>query len=312
MDKNEKILIGLILIFVVIPIILIGLYNIGLVYLVSKDETSVEVFSEDLRNKFMEAMEIENSTTFKPTHFSFEDPSGPEYYSYYDLIFEISKDECDDNNLSFETEDNFDTLSYGAHREEKDDDTYLCHAKITKTYNSVKYEKLEKIYNEIHDIKPKESVNYELEQNDNTSDLSNAGTVNSPGISDEFWKEYDKAVDNLNSKYFVTDFSNYSSGSTMKNLSTNEVSRIASFGFKESASRIAGEGAEDSDTETIEVKEIVPNNYFTRKHKESDDAYPDLKMEAYVVTRENDMGNGIKIYIDPTTALIVGGEAFGD
>ena len=50
MDKNEKILIGLILIFVVIPIILIGLYNIGLVYLVSKDETSVEVFSEDLTN----------------------------------------------------------------------------------------------------------------------------------------------------------------------------------------------------------------------------------------------------------------------
>ena len=312
MGKNEKILIGLILIFVVIPIILIGLYNIGLIYLVSKDETSVEVFSEDLTNKFMEAMDIENSTTFKPTHFSFEDPSGPEYYSYYDLIFEISKDEYDDNNLSFGTEDNFDILSYGMHRDEKDDATYLCHAKITKTYNSEKYAKLKEIYNEIHDIKPKEPVNYDQEQADNTLDISDNDTVNSPGISDDFWKEYDKAVDNLNSKYFVTDFSNYSSGSDLKNLSTNEVSKIASFGFKESASRIAGEGAEDADTETIELKEIVPNNYFTRKSKESDDAYPDLKMTAYVVTRENDMGNGIKIYIDPTTALIVGGEAFGD
>ena len=35
-------------------------------------------------------------------------------------------------------------------------------------------------------------------------------------------------------------------------------------------------------------------------------------MEAFVVTRENEMGNGIKIYIDPTTGLIVGGEAYGD
>ena len=35
-------------------------------------------------------------------------------------------------------------------------------------------------------------------------------------------------------------------------------------------------------------------------------------MKAYVVTRENEMGCGIKIYIDPTTALIVGGDAYGD
>ena len=34
-------------------------------------------------------------------------------------------------------------------------------------------------------------------------------------------------------------------------------------------------------------------------------------MKAYVVTRENEMGCGIKIYIDPSTALIVGGSAYG-
>ena len=40
--------------------------------------------------------------------------------------------------------------------------------------------------------------------------------------------------------------------------------------------------------------------------------YKDIKRNAYVVKRENDMGNGIKIYVDATTGLIIGGDAFGD
>ena len=37
-----------------------------------------------------------------------------------------------------------------------------------------------------------------------------------------------------------------------------------------------------------------------------------LKTHGYKVTRTNDMGNGIYIYIDKTTGLIIGGGAFGD
>ena len=315
MKKNENILIGIILVCIVAPIILIGAYNLVLYYLVSKDEINVEVFSQDLIEKFKSVEGITSSDTFKPTHFSFENPYGQEYYSYYQFEYEISKDEYEENNLSYGTDSDFDTLSYGLFREEKDEDTYLCRAKITKTFNKEKYDAFEKIYNEIHNIKPEEPVNYDKDKENNIANNSyntSIDDVNSPGISDDFWKEYDNAVNNLDKKYFVTDFSNYKSTAAAKTLSNDDIEKIAEVGFKESAARIAGEGAENVKSQTIKLEEIVPNNYFTRKYRESDDAYPNLKMTAYVVTRENEMGNGIKIYIDPTTGLIVGGAAFGD
>ena len=33
---------------------------------------------------------------------------------------------------------------------------------------------------------------------------------------------------------------------------------------------------------------------------------------SYVITKENSMGNGVSIYVDTDTGLIIGGEAFGD
>ena len=110
----------------------------------------------------------------------------------------------------------------------------------------------------------------------------------------------------------MTDFGTYKPNNKSKGLTNKQISEIAQKGFEESAKRIAGEGASNKETERIKLEEIIPNNYFTRKNRQSNTKYQELKMNAYVVTRENDMGCGIKIYIDPTTALIVGGEAYGD
>ena len=40
--------------------------------------------------------------------------------------------------------------------------------------------------------------------------------------------------------------------------------------------------------------------------------YTSIKRKAYVITKENSMGNGVSIYVDTDTGLIIGGEAFGD
>ena len=161
-------------------------------------------------------------------------------------------------------------------------------------------EYLEKDY---YDVKAKRD---ELEKNTSSN-------INAEPISEDFWKEYDKQVDSLDKTLFVTDFKTYKPKDADMNLTKKEISGIAENGFKESAARIAGEGAENKASEKIEeLDEIIPNNYFTRKYRESDEIYKDLKTHGYKVTRTNDMGNGIYIYIDKTTGLIVGGGAFGD
>ncbi len=161
-------------------------------------------------------------------------------------------------------------------------------------------EYLEKDY---YDVKAKQD---ELEKNTSSN-------INAEQTSEDFWKEYDKAVDNLDKTLFVTDFKTYKPKDTDMEFTNREISGIAENGFKESAARIAGEGANDKASEKIEeLDEIIPNNYFTRKYKESNSVYKDLKTHGYKVTRTNDMGNGIYIYIDKTTGLIIGGGAFGD
>lgn len=163
-----------------------------------------------------------------------------------------------------------------------------------------KMEYLEKDY---YDVKAKQD---ELEKNTSSN-------INAEPISEDFWKEYDKQVDSLDKTLFVTDFKIYKPKDTDMNLTKKEISGIAENGFKESAARIAGEGAENKASEKIEeLDEIIPNNYFTRKYRESDEIYKDLKTHGYKVTRTNDIGNGVYVYIDKTTGLIVGGGAFGD
>lgn len=129
---------------------------------------------------------------------------------------------------------------------------------------------------------------------------------------DEGIAEFNKSAESLQKDTFLTDFSNYKTNSNEIKISKEQAKTIAEIGFTESASRIAGEGVKDTASENIELKEVCANNYFTRKYTETDKVYTNIKCKAYVVTKENEMGNGVSIYVDANTGLIIGGEAFGD
>ena len=123
---------------------------------------------------------------------------------------------------------------------------------------------------------------------------------------------YYEAVKNLDKQIFLTDFKNYMPVGNEIKISETDAKKLAQKGFEESKSRIAGEGADDVDSETIRIEEVFANNYFTRLYRESNEDYTKIKRKCYVVQRENEMGCGISIYVDVTTGLIIGGEAFGD
>ena len=120
------------------------------------------------------------------------------------------------------------------------------------------------------------------------------------------------AVKNLDKNIFLTDFENYKPENNDVKIPESKAKEIAQNGFEESKKRIAGEGADDKDSENVKIEQINANNYFTRLSDQSDKIYKEISRKCYIIQRENDMGNGISIYVDVTTGLIIGGEAFGD
>ncbi len=120
------------------------------------------------------------------------------------------------------------------------------------------------------------------------------------------------AIQNLDPKVFLTDPENYAPTDNEIRITEKQAAAIAQKGFEESAKRIAGEGADDIDSQVIEFRNANPNNYFTRYGMQSDKVYTDISRQCYAVTRTNDMGCGIIIYVDASTGLIIAGYAFGD
>lgn len=120
------------------------------------------------------------------------------------------------------------------------------------------------------------------------------------------------AVKNLDKNYFVVDFDNYKPENNEVKITEEQARKVAQKGFEESKARIAGEGADDVQSETVQIREECANNYFTKMIRQGSTQYKDIKRKCYIVKRENDIGNGIMIYVDATTGLIIGGGAFGD
>ncbi len=127
-----------------------------------------------------------------------------------------------------------------------------------------------------------------------------------------FISNYNKMVDDLDDKIFLKDFENYPITSYDIKISQNQAKNIAEIGFEESAKRIASEGITDTEKESQKIEEVYPNNYFTRKYYEYDKTYNTYKRKAYVFTKQNDMGNGVSVFVDVYSGLIIGGDAFGD
>ena len=130
-------------------------------------------------------------------------------------------------------------------------------------------------------------------------------------------KEYENnpnnlAVKNLDKNIFLTDFESYKLENNDIKISESKAKEIAQKGFEESKKRIAGEGADNKSSETVKIEQINANNYFTRLSDQSDEIYKEISRKCYVIQRENDIGNGISIYVDVSTGLIIGGQAYGD
>lgn len=122
---------------------------------------------------------------------------------------------------------------------------------------------------------------------------------------------YNEAVNNLDSTVFLTDFQNYAPTDNDVKITEKEAKEIAQKGFEESK-RIASEGTENINSETVNIEEVCANNYFTRYYYQEDITYNNIKRKCYAIQRQNDMGCGVTIYIDVTTGLIIAGRAFGD
>ena len=130
--------------------------------------------------------------------------------------------------------------------------------------------------------------------------------------NDEIISNFNKMVDSLDENIFLKNFNNYNINSNEVKITEKKAKEIANKGFEECAKRIAQEGITDTEKEYIKIEEVSPNNFFTRKYREYDNVYTNIKRKSYVVSKENDMGNGVYIYVDATTGLIIGGGAFGD
>lgn len=158
-----------------------------------------------------------------------------------------------------------------------------------------------------------------LAQNDNIKNLETNFNENADFI--ETLKEQDRkkedpyyeAITNLDSTVFLTDFDNYKPDSNEIKITEKEAKKIAQKGFDESKGRIAAEGVDNIASEKIEITETAANNYFTRYYYQRNENYDNLKRKCYAITRrQSDLGNGVTIYVDVTTGLIIGGMAFGD
>lgn len=127
---------------------------------------------------------------------------------------------------------------------------------------------------------------------------------------EEFELEYDEKVENLDTEIFVKDFDSFYEQyqSATREIAQEQAEEIVEVGFKE-AERIVGDY--DKETQECVERELTPNNFFTRKYNEGD-KMEQYTIQGYVFTREDEMGNGVEIYVDKKIGKIVGARAFGD
>ena len=215
--SNVKIIKILLLITIIIPVIAIFLFYIWFLYEASKLDKYE--FTEDMKKELMIVANINESKSFNPILIQFNDVLGPNYYSNYELKFEISKEDFEKNNLLYNENQVYSTLTDSSMHEEKDRNTYTCYIKCTKPVNETKYIIMENVYRKQRHI-PLETYTAEqiIENTNIATNLSADNNVNAPEISQEWWKEYDLAIDNLDTNSCN---SNLSLGSIAENGSSN-------------------------------------------------------------------------------------------
>ena len=134
--------------------------------------------------------------------------------------------------------------------------------------------------------------------------------INNKIEMENFETEFDEQVDNLDTQIFVKDFDSFYQEyqNATGEISQERAEEIAEIGFEE-AKRVVGEY--DKETQECREIEVTPNNFFTRKYREGDKTET-YTVQGYVFSRQDEMGNGVQVYVDKKLGKIVGASAFGD
>lgn len=103
-------------------------------------------YKKDISNKqsIMNLLEIEDSKTFELIYvkhsFEFQSNDG----SYYEIKFEISIEDYENNKLNY-NEENYTELLECNYKEKKDENTYICIKRISNIFNEELYKKIENL-----------------------------------------------------------------------------------------------------------------------------------------------------------------------
>ncbi len=264
----------------------------------SKNATPYEFeYKEQLSRNTITSMEYRYLQQFKQINYKIYQAKIQDMESY-----ELYKEMC---NLAFDTEITEDIF--------QNNDLILTVSLVPKITVKVNIGNIQYTYENMNDVDYQYTAHLLI-----VSKIVNTDCIYNTDLTEieaevdrgNFETEFDEQVDNLNTQIFVKDFDSFylEYQNATGNITQEQAEEIAEVGFEE-AERIVG----DYDKETQECREIeiTPNNFFTRKYREGDKT-ESYTVQGYVISRQDEMGNGVQIYVDKRLGKIVGASAFGD
>lgn len=96
------------------------------------------------RESLMELLEIKEAETFTPINVNLNSDFRGDG-EYYEIKFEISKDDYNKNNLEYNEESYYDMLIECKYKEAKDKNTYICIRRVSEMYNKELFEKIKEL-----------------------------------------------------------------------------------------------------------------------------------------------------------------------
>ena len=216
--------------------------------------------------------------------------------------YELYKEMC---NLAFDEEINEDTFN--------DNDLILTVSLVPKITVKVNIGNIQYTYENMSDVNYQYTAHLLI-----VSKIVNTDCIYNTDLTEieaevdrgNFETEFDEQVDNLDPQIFVKDFDCFYEEyqSATGKITQEQAEEIAEVGFEE-AERLVGEY--DEATQECREIEVTPNNFFTRKYREGDETAR-YTVQGYAISRQDEMGNGVQIYVDKRLGKIIGASAFGD
>ena len=264
----------------------------------SKNATPYEFeYKEQLSRNTITSMEYRYLQQFKQINYKIYQAKIQDMESY-----ELYKEMC---NLAFDTEITEDIF--------QNNDLILTVSLVPKITVKVNIGNIQYTYENMNDVDYQYTAHLLI-----VSKIVNTDCIYNTDLTEieaevdrgNFETEFDEQVDNLNTQIFVKDFDSFylEYQNATGNITQEQAEEIAEVGFEE-AERIVGDY--DKETQECRETEITPNNFFTRKYREGDKT-ESYTVQGYVISRQDEMGNGVQIYVDKRLGKIVGASAFGD